>query len=451
MVNEELPNKRNKIFISHANPNDNDFTKWLSLKLIALGYDVWCDILFLEKGVDFWKVIENEIRINTCKFLVVLSELSNKSEGVLKEIAVAEKIKKGLNDEGFITTLLIDEKLTYDNINIALNRLNAIDFKASWISGLRELDKSLTDNKIPKNVTEILNSYNIYKNIFLSGKNVIERDEIYNSNWFEIISFPQYLYFHAISQNDIEIFEKAFPFPVFKYKNYICTFSESIDYSFPENELFDSAKIIKILTLDIINGRYNSNFISNRDCRNSIIRLMNNGFKIMMKKKGFKTYPLSSKEIGFWFEKNQVEKDKINGVQFVGKIKDNNWHFGISGLLKLVPFPILILSSHIFFTTDGKVLIASKAKQQSLRIKQGKNWWNNKWNEKLLNIASYIASSKDKIYIPIGNIENIIVSSSSLKFTSRFSYNTIKDNIHEEDIFETNDEDFSENDEGILE
>ena len=48
---------RNKIFISHATPDDNDFTKWLSIKLIALGYEIWCDLFFLEKGVDFWNYL----------------------------------------------------------------------------------------------------------------------------------------------------------------------------------------------------------------------------------------------------------------------------------------------------------------------------------------------------------------------------------------------------------
>ena len=55
---------RNKIFISHATPDDNDFTRWLSLKLIALGYEIWCDLLCLEKGTDFWNTIETEIRDN---------------------------------------------------------------------------------------------------------------------------------------------------------------------------------------------------------------------------------------------------------------------------------------------------------------------------------------------------------------------------------------------------
>ena len=42
---------RNKIFISHATPDDNDFTRWLALKLIGLGYDVWCDIFELQKAL----------------------------------------------------------------------------------------------------------------------------------------------------------------------------------------------------------------------------------------------------------------------------------------------------------------------------------------------------------------------------------------------------------------
>ncbi len=106
---------RNKIFISHAAPNDNDFTKWLSLKLIGLGYEVWCDVLFLDKGADFWSRIEREIREHTRKLLIVSSNISNQREGVLKELAVADKVKKKLQDETFIIPLAIDETLSYDD------------------------------------------------------------------------------------------------------------------------------------------------------------------------------------------------------------------------------------------------------------------------------------------------------------------------------------------------
>lgn len=42
----------NMLFVSCIMPDDNDFTKWLSLKLIRLEYDVWCDVLLLDKAAD---------------------------------------------------------------------------------------------------------------------------------------------------------------------------------------------------------------------------------------------------------------------------------------------------------------------------------------------------------------------------------------------------------------
>jgi hypothetical protein len=457
MNKENLPPTRNKIFISHANPKDNDFTKWLSLKLIALGYIVWCDILFLDKGVDFWKTIENEIRTHTCRFLVVLSETSNESEGVLKEIAVANNVKKELGDKAFVLPLLIDEKLSYDKINIELNRLNAIDFTKSWISGLRDLSQSFIDNNIFKNAKNDDKSNEIYKKIFLLGRNTILKDEAYNSNWFTILSLPPYLYFHSIGPDDYEIFDKPFPFPTFKYKDYLCSFSEDIGYKFPSVELFNKETIIRIPTSNITDGKTVSDFASNRELKKFMIRLLNDGFRMMMENRQLKPYYLSNKKIGYWFEKSKLEKDKINGVQLVGKIKENNWHFGISGLIKLVPFRMLILSSHIFFTSDGKELIPSKIRQQKLRRKQGKSWWNKIWNEKLINFVKYLSSEDGAIRIPVGTKENIIVSSTSINFLGHYSYNEPKKNADDDDKPEfdnidiNGEEEEDDDDEGELE
>ncbi len=38
------------IFISHANPDDNVFTRWLALQLVRCGYPVWCDLTRLMGG-----------------------------------------------------------------------------------------------------------------------------------------------------------------------------------------------------------------------------------------------------------------------------------------------------------------------------------------------------------------------------------------------------------------
>lgn len=36
---------RQTVFISHANPEDNEFAAWLGTRLIGAGYQVWSDLL----------------------------------------------------------------------------------------------------------------------------------------------------------------------------------------------------------------------------------------------------------------------------------------------------------------------------------------------------------------------------------------------------------------------
>jgi hypothetical protein len=102
----DKPN-RNMVFVSHANPEDNAFAKWITLKLATQGYPVWCDLTKLLGGEDFWKDIEGAIRDRTIKFLFVLSKTSNIKPGTLMEIAVARKVGKKFTD--FIIPLRIDD------------------------------------------------------------------------------------------------------------------------------------------------------------------------------------------------------------------------------------------------------------------------------------------------------------------------------------------------------
>ena len=69
------------IFISHANPNDNDFTIWLSARLASDGYEVWSDLTHLVGGEVFWKDIDESLRQYTIKFISVLSPVSVTKRG----------------------------------------------------------------------------------------------------------------------------------------------------------------------------------------------------------------------------------------------------------------------------------------------------------------------------------------------------------------------------------
>ena len=431
---------RNKIFISHATPDDNDFTRWLSLKLIALGYEIWCDLLCLEKGTDFWNTIETEIRDNTYKFLIVQSVTSNKRDGVLKELAVASKVKKQIEDETFIIPLAIDKNLSYDDINIELVRLNSIDFKSSWAIGLQDLLVTLEEQNVPKNAPDPEKSNLLYKQIFLQGKSVIDKNEIYDSNWFPIISFPNELCFHKFDwripkETDI----RKLTYPAILYKNYLCTFAWEYDFmeQLPKTETYDSRNTIRIPIDNIFSNNYDSQFISNSECKRLIVQLTNKAFENRMQKKPLRKYQMANK-YGYWLEKGTLEKDKFNKIMLVGKMLDKNWHFGISATAKLYPYKVLMFSSHIFFTSDGKNIIESKDKQHKARRKQGAKWWNNDWRTKLLAFVKYISDDEESFYLEVGSEEKIKIANKPMQFLGKKSYE-IPNNKILEDEYEISD------------
>ena len=133
LIQHELA-MRDLLFISHANPEDNEFTLWLALQLAKEGYKVWCDLTGFLGGEDTWRDIDKLIREKTAKFLYVLSRTSNVKIGSLKELQVAENIARDNELLDFIIPLHIDD-LPHREINIQLARLNAISFDKGWPNG----------------------------------------------------------------------------------------------------------------------------------------------------------------------------------------------------------------------------------------------------------------------------------------------------------------------------
>jgi len=141
-----------------------------------------------------------------------------------------------------------------------------------------------------------------------------------------------------------------------------------------------------------------------------------------------------SNRIGYWIEKGKLEKDKFNKIQLVGKLKDKNWHFGISGAGKLYPFPVLMISTHIYFTQDGTTLIEAKSIQHSARRRQGKNWWNDAWRSKLLAFVKYLSDDENSFYLEVGSEEKIYISNEPVQFAGKVSYNIPEKNNLDDEV-----------------
>jgi hypothetical protein len=88
------------LLLSHANPEDNEFTLWVALQLANEGYRVWCDLTKLLGGEVFWDDIEEVIKARAVKVLYVLSLTSNAKDGPLKELHFAQGVAKKENTGG---------------------------------------------------------------------------------------------------------------------------------------------------------------------------------------------------------------------------------------------------------------------------------------------------------------------------------------------------------------
>lgn len=216
---------------------------------------------------------------------------------------------------------------------------------------------------------------------------------------------------------------RTLTFPAIRYKKYLCAFAYEYDFmhQLPNTEEYDGKRTIRIPTSQILSGEYDSDLISNGECQRLIVQLINKGFELRMKEKNIKEYQLSNK-FGYWIEKGTLEKDKFNKIQLVGKMLDKNWHFGISAAGKLYPHNVLMVSSHIFFTSDGKTLIDAKDKQHKARRKQGAKWWNNDWRTKLLGFVKYISDDENSFYLEMGSEEKITISNQPMQFMGKVSY-----------------------------
>ena len=129
---------RDLVFVSHSNPEDDQFSLWLALQLASEGYKVWCDLTQLIGGEKWWDEIEDAIRKDTVKFLYVLSRSSNHKSGPRRELHMAQNVERQDSLKHFVIPLHIDD-LPHQEMNIQISDTNAIEFNTGWCSGFHRL------------------------------------------------------------------------------------------------------------------------------------------------------------------------------------------------------------------------------------------------------------------------------------------------------------------------
>lgn len=141
--------ERRLLFLSHANPEDNDFAQWLATQLASAGYEVWCDVTRLLGGEKFWDDITEAIEQYAFRVLFASTIDSNRKPGTLRElrIALVTEEKQGLKD--FIVPLKAD-RFPFGSTQESIRERNFVRFEENWAHGLSQLLGLLEREGAPK-------------------------------------------------------------------------------------------------------------------------------------------------------------------------------------------------------------------------------------------------------------------------------------------------------------
>ena len=418
-----------RVFLSHATPEDNEFTRWLAAKLASVGYDVWCDFDELRGGDIFWDKIEATMRNEAARLIAVVSSKSYKKDGVKKEWALAATIEK--TRPGFVIPVRLGD-FDFSELPILLHQKNVIDFGVDWFAGLRQVLDALEHATVPKSDT---NSAATALSILRQGQKLdndfSDQIEQLDSNWLEIQSLPEAIEVNQIldKQRQIPLTDRNRALPWFEINDRIVGFARRSDMA----ELFRGQLTLRAaeacLTEDFLAGRVDLvTRVRPRDAQARVNFLLRQAWDLLAQRKGLSQYKLANDTLAWYVPLDMLPKQKaafidadskqrrrqLAGTSQVNKV---NWHYGVS------VFPVLSsprhfeLHGHIVFSNlDGSLVDVQR--MHRLRRSFCRNWWNDRWRGFLRAYLALLSNGEATISLPVGSERAITVVATPSRFVS---------------------------------
>ena len=191
---------RDIVFISKATPGDDEFVLWLAPRLEEAGYTVFADILNLDPGDRWRKIITSTLQTRAIKMLLCCRDTTLAKDNVQEEIGIALDLARDLPDPKFIIPLRLE---AYKKV-LGIGELQYIDFVRGWADGLDKLLETLKRQNIPCDPTKIrINpNWEIYRR---RGSIPIKNEpERLTSNWLRVAEAPDVVrYFEPSGSADL--------------------------------------------------------------------------------------------------------------------------------------------------------------------------------------------------------------------------------------------------------
>lgn len=411
---------KDQIFISHATPEDNDFTIWLASRLEMRGYRVWIDKEGLLGGERFWNTIQKAIDSSRKVLLIYSNNIVRNGSlkpGIENEFEYAKSLAGSKKDTEFVIPLHIDDSAY--NLVIGFPNVNHIPFKGNWAQGLAQLFKKLDKDGVQydANVDSTLSTW--YESVYSTDSKIEKRKETYYTSWWSVKHIPQTFYMYKFQNEEQATTIKKVneSVPVAQQSNIISSFDRDLNFNVVREGQSINIQPQKIYsyTLDeILFGFVSDGFPAHKDVENHFKDYLRYLIFEILRRKGFRKTVMSNKRYAYYLPAYQNKFVKIpfryKGLPqknpkrkaLGGKYKDKGyWHYGISMLSILYPYVGVSIKSHLFFTSDGFKIIDKDSIQHSYRRSKGRGFFNDQWRDMLLALLTSLQDKDGKIEIPV--------------------------------------------------
>lgn len=439
---------RDIIFISKATPGDDDFALWLAPKLEAMGYKVFADILCLDTGDRWRKVLTDTLHERAVKMILCCSTETLDREGVQEEIEIAKDLIKELGDPNFILPL----KMRRFRKLFGIGGLQYIDFEHSWADGLAALQKSLEKQDVPKSSGGKIQPQ--WEQYLSRRKITVDRiPETLTSNWLRLEQAPDMLYHlepkNPCSEAKVRALGQSYKYPVAEFGRGFITFASPLNLEEHFLPVGPFEVRAEIPFAEFIEDGFEPSGIDPRDAKNITMNLLRQAWEKHCKAEGFlhhkfsnaSSYHVDESKIGIgkrvsWGRQGARRNSMLRNIS-KGKV----WEYGVSVIPSLFPYPHFKLKGRVLFSDmkdrEKTIVIPSKDKQFRLRRSVCSGWRNKAWHGRVMAFMELLAGESPYVAMPVGGGQHILADALPISFTSPISTrqtNDLGEDAEEKDL-----------------
>ena len=411
------PTKRTLIFISHATPQDNDFTLWLGARLASAGYSVWSDVTKLIGGEIHWDTIESAVREHAVKVVSVCTTVSITKKGFKDELSLALAVERQHRFTDFVIPIRIDN-LAYAAFPAEIIRRNGIDFSQSWPDGLGKLIKKLELDSAPRSSAIDADALSAWsKSLLQIDRDVSTTDETLLGNMLPVVRVPAAINIHQVKTGATLPPADMLPWPAETRAQRTFSFAR-LEGNDPNR--FEHFSQIDLT--DFIEGGGGVQLsLGRQDAHNIVSSILRQAWGRYAQSKGLVGQGFANGRVGYFLPAEDGGNKRtsfkgptgIAGSRALNGFSPKNkvyWHYAPE-LLPMLGKPLTFsVAPHVIFTEDGKTPLSDAARAHRLRRRFCKSWWQDRWRDMMLAYLAHLAGDKDTFEFPLSESFSLVLS-----------------------------------------